>query len=129
MSFERILTNVCADDLAASRDFYVALLGFEVNYNSDWYVQLRSPNSGSYEFGIIKRTHELVPKAFQTTPSGMYVTVVVPDVDASYAKALAMGAKIVQQPRNEFYGQRRFLLLDPSGCLLDICSPWSEEEA
>ena len=129
MSFERILTNVCADDLAASRDFYVALLGFEVHYDSDWYVQLRNPNCGGYEFGIIKRTHELVPKAFQTTPSGMYVTFVVPDVDESYAKALAMGAKIVQQPRNEFYGQRRFLLIDPSGCLLDICSPWSEQEA
>lgn len=129
MSFERILTNVCADDLATSRDFYVALLGFEVNFDSDWYVQLRSPNSGGYEFGIIKRTHDLVPKAFQTTPSGMYVTFVVPNVDESYAKALAMGAKIVQQPRNEFYGQRRFLLLDPSGCLLDICSPWSEQEA
>ena len=40
MTFTRILTNICSDDLAASRDFYVALLGFEVNYDSDWYIQL-----------------------------------------------------------------------------------------
>ncbi len=129
MSFSRILTNICADDLAASRDFYVQLLGFEVNYDSDWYVQLRSPTNAEFEFGIILRTHDLVPASFQTVPSGMYVTFVVPDVDASYAKALAMGVRIVQEPRNEFYGQRRFLALDPSSCLIDICSPWSEDEA
>ena len=40
MTFTRILTNICSDNLEASRDFYVALLGFEVNYDSDWYIQL-----------------------------------------------------------------------------------------
>ena len=129
MSFSRILTNVCADDLAASRDFYVQLLGFEVSYDSDWYVQLRGPQPAALEFGIILRTHELVPKAFQTRPSGMYVTFVVLDVDASYAQAQRMGAQLVQAPRNEFYGQRRCLLLDPAGCLIDLCSPFTAEEA
>ena len=128
MSFSRILTNICADDLGKSRDFYVQLLGFQVNYDSDWYVQLRSPAPQDLEFGIIQRTHELVPPKFQTAPSGMYVTFVVPNVDELYAKAQAMGATLVQEPRNEFYGQRRFLVLDPSGCLVDICSPWSDEE-
>lgn len=128
MSFTRIITNICADDLPASRDFYVQLLGFAINYDSDWYVQLRGPAPHEVEFGIIRRDHELVPKAFQTAPSGMYVTFVVPDVDAAFAKAQAMGARIVQPPRNEFYGQRRFLVLDPAGCLVDICAPWSEDE-
>jgi catechol 2,3-dioxygenase-like lactoylglutathione lyase family enzyme len=128
MSFSRILTNICADDLAASRDFYVQLLGFTIHYDSDWYVQLRGPHPQDLEFGLIKRTHELVPKEFQTPPSGMYVTFVVPNVDELHGKALAMGARVIQEPRNEFYGQRRFLVLDPAGCLLDICSPWSEEE-
>ena len=128
MSFIRILTNICADDLAASRDFYVQLLGFAINYDSDWYVQLRGPSPQELEFGIIKRNHELVPKSFQTTPSGMYVTFVVPNVDELYQKAMTMGARIIQEPRNEFYGQRRFLVLDPGGCLIDVCSPWSEDE-
>jgi catechol 2,3-dioxygenase-like lactoylglutathione lyase family enzyme len=128
MSFSRILTNICADDLAACRDFYVQLLGFVVRYDSDWYVQLGSPGLLELEFGIIKRTHDLVPKAYQTAPVGMYVTFVVPDVDEVYKKAQAMGAKIVQEPRNEFYGQRRFLVIDPAGCLIDVCSPWSEQE-
>lgn len=128
MSFSRILTNICADDLAACRDFYVQLLGFVVKYDSDWYVQLGDQGPLELEFGIIKRTHDLVPKAYQTAPTGMYVTFVVPDVDEVYKKAQEMGAKIIQEPRNEFYGQRRFLVLDPAGCLIDVCSPWSEHE-
>ncbi len=128
MSFSRILTNICADDLAACRDFYVQLLGFVVKYDSDWYVQLGASGPLELEFGIIKRTHDLVPKAYQTAPTGMYVTFVVPNVDEVYKKAQEMGAKIIQEPRNEFYGQRRFLVLDPAGCLIDVCSPWSEQE-
>jgi predicted enzyme related to lactoylglutathione lyase len=123
MFFSRILTNICADDLAACRDFYVQLLGFVVKYNSDWYVQLGAPGPLELEFGIIKRRHDLVPKAYQTAPTGMYVTFVVPDVDEVYKKAQEMGAKVIQEPRNEFYGQRRFLVLDPAGCLIDVCSP------
>jgi catechol 2,3-dioxygenase-like lactoylglutathione lyase family enzyme len=129
MSFSRILTNICSDRLAESRDFYVALLGFDVSYDSDWYIQLRSPSNPELEFGIILRSHSLVPQEYQTTPSGMYVTFVVPDVDLVYEKALAMGLRIIQAPKNEFYGQRRFLTVDPNGCLIDICSPVSETES
>lgn len=128
MPFTRILTNICSDRLIESRDFYVALLGFEVNYDSDWYVQLRCPTNHELEFGIIARTNGLVPASFQNAPTGMYVTFVVPDVDAVYSKAKALGLAIVQEPKNEFYGQRRFLTVDPNGCLIDVCSPWSENE-
>lgn len=128
MTFSRILTNICSDDLPRSRDFYVELLGFKVGYDSDWYVQMQSPANPELEFGIISRTSELVPKAFQTMPTGMYVTFVVPNVDAVFGVARRMKLNVLQEPKNEFYGQRRFLLTDPNGCLLDICSPWSDHE-
>lgn len=124
MILKRILTNICSDRLVESRDFYVALLGFTVKYDSDWYVQLASAENPELELGIIRRDHELVPHDHQTSPSGIYITFVVADVDHVYRQALAMGLSIVQPPRNEFYGQRRFLTVDPNGCLIDICSPW-----
>ena len=128
MSVQRILTNICADDLASSRDFYVKLLDMKVNYDSDWYVQLKSAHNDLLELGIILRSHSLVPPAFQKMPTGVYVTFVVPDTDFIYQRALQLKLPIVQEPRNEFYGQRRFLLTDPAGCLVDICSPWHEDE-
>jgi len=123
----RILPNICSADLQKSRDFYVDLLDFQVKYDSDWYVQLCSPDDSEIEYGIIKRDHELVPDQYQQKPTGMYITFVVSDVDTTYKKALEMGFKIIQEPRNEFYGQCRFLTQDPDGCLIDICSPWEDE--
>ena len=123
----RILTNICSNDLPKSKDFYVKLLGFNVKYESDWYIQLCSPKDSEIEYGIMQRNHELVPEEYQNRPNGMYVTFVVEDVDVTYNKAIEMNVSIVQEPRNEFYGQRRFLVKDPNGCLIDICSPWGTE--
>ncbi len=123
----RILTNICSDDLQKSKNFYVELLGFSVKYDSDWCVQLCSPKDSEIEYGIIQRNHELVPEEYQNAPTGMYVTFVVDDVDTTYSKAIEMNTPIIQEPRNEFYGQRRFLIKDPNGCLVDICSPWESK--
>lgn len=123
MAIDRILTNIASERLAESRDFYVALLGFAVNYDSDWYVQLKNPAKPDQQLGIILRTSELLPAEYQRAPTGMYVTFVVDDVDAAHERALELGVPILQEPRDEFYGQRRFLTVDPSGCLVDVCSP------
>ena len=123
----RILTNICSDDLQKSKKFYVELLGFKVKFDSDWYIQLCSPIDSEIEYGLIQKNHELIPKEFQQKPNGMYVTFVVSDVDETYKKAIEMNISIIQKPKNEFYGQRRFLVKDPNGCLIDICSPWESE--
>ena len=47
----RILTNICADDLQKSKEFYVDLLGFKVKYDSEWYVQLCLPDNSEIEYG------------------------------------------------------------------------------
>ena len=59
-------------------------------------MQIASPARLKFEFGIIKRTHDLVPKAFQTAPAGVYVAFVVPDVDKVYRKAQGMGATVIR---------------------------------
>ncbi len=119
----RILTNICSDDLQKSKAFYIDFLGLHIKCDSDWYVQLCSPQDSEIEYGLIQKNHSLVPKAYQNSPTGMYVTFVVIDVDVIYQKAINMNIPIIQEPQNEFYGQRRFLTKDPSGCLIDICSP------
>lgn len=123
MAIARLIPNICSQKLAESRDFYVNLLGFEVAFNSDWYVQVASPNNPKLELGIIQQDHELVPPAFQKTPQGQYLTLVVDDVDAVYAKAQTMNLEVLQPPKDEFYGQRRMLIVDPNGLLLDVSAP------
>ena len=53
------------------------------------------------------------PGDFGGSPVSLYVY--VPDVDATVAAARAAGAKVVQEPTNQFYGDRTCELTDPEG--------------
>jgi catechol 2,3-dioxygenase-like lactoylglutathione lyase family enzyme len=123
MALSRLIPNICSQNLAVSREFYQTLLGLEVTFDSDWYVQVAAPGNPPFELGIIQGDHELIPPAFQAVPQGVYLTIVVDDVEAVYARAQAMHHPVVQPPKDEFYGQRRMLIADPNGLLLDISSP------
>ena len=118
----RILTNICSDNLVESKDFYTKLFDFKVDYDSDWFVHLISKDS-SLELGLIDRTNEIVPIGFQNNPQGFYITFVVDNVDELLKVAESEKFEIISKPTNTVYGQRRLLLKDPDGTLVDISSP------
>ena len=118
----RIMTNICSDKLPESRNFYTKLFDFNVGFDSDWFVQLVSEDQ-SLELGIIDRTHEMVPKGFQLNPQGFYITFVVDNADEVFKIAQSESFEIVSEPADTFYGQRRLLLKDPNGTLVDVSSP------
>lgn len=123
----RIMTNICSDKLVESRDFYVKLFDFNVDYDSDWFVHLISKNK-KLELGIIERTNEIVPKDFQNRPQGFYITFVVENADEIFKIAESEKFEIISQPTDTSYGQRRLLLKDPNGTLVDISSPIKDFE-
>jgi uncharacterized glyoxalase superfamily protein PhnB len=59
---------------------------------------------------------------FRAAPTGGMLTLVVDDVDAVHARAQEAGIEIVEPPTDLFYGQRRMLVTDPNGLLVDISS-------
>ncbi|WP_298504952.1 VOC family protein [uncultured Maribacter sp.] len=118
----RIMTNICSDDLVKSRDFYTKLFDFKVNYDSEWFIHLISKDD-KLELGIIDRTNDLVPEEYQSKPQGFYITFVVSNADKIYEIAISENFEVVRKPSNTFYGQRRVLLKDPNGALVDISSP------
>ncbi len=116
------MTNICSDDLVKSRDFYTKLFDFKVNYDSEWFIHLISKDD-KLELGIIDRTNDLVPEEYQSKPQGFYITFVVSNADKIYEIAISENFEVVRKPSNTFYGQRRVLLKDPNGALVDISSP------
>ena len=119
----RTMFNIAADDLAAVRDFYVRLLDMEVIYDSHWFKVLVPSEGPRFELGIIARDSEVTPAAAARPPGGGYLTFVVEEVLVAFEQAKAMGAEILEPPTDLFYGQRRLLLRDPAGTLVDISSP------
>ena len=109
--------------LAESRDFYVRLLEMEVAFDSDWYVLLRDPRRPRLQLAFVADGHATVPAAFHGPARGLLVTVEVDDVDAVHARALADGVELAQELRDEEFGQRHFMAVDPNGLLVDVYHP------
>ncbi len=118
----RIMTNICSDKLQESKHFYTKLFDFNVDYDSDWFIHLISKDK-NLELGIIDKSNELVPEGFQNNPQGFYMTFVVESADELFKIAESEKFEIVSPPMDTFYGQRRLLLKDPNGALVDISSP------
>ena len=128
MPVRRAFPTILSDRLAETRDFYVGLLGFEVAYDSDWFVALLSrdpadPTETVHELGVQAVGHELVPLPYRADPAGVVLTFVVDDVDAVHADARRRGLPVVAPPREVFYGRRRMLVTDPNGLLVDVSTP------
>lgn len=126
---DRSFYSVFSTDLARSKAWYLSLFDYEVAFDSDWFVHLRSIDNPALELGIIRRDHEIVPLAFRAEPAGGMVTIVVDDVDALHQRAVELGYPVVEEPRDLFYGQRRVLLVDPDGLLLDLSSDGEPDPA
>jgi len=123
----RMMTNICSNKLTESRDYYTKLFDFNVDYDSDWFVHLISQDK-QIELGIISRTSEIVPDEIEDNPQGFYVTFVVDNTDDVFKIAKNQGFEIISEPTDTFYGQRRLLLKDPNGVVVDVSSPIPSNE-
>ncbi|MFK0258177.1 VOC family protein [Streptomyces sp. NPDC090445] len=120
-------------DVAASRDFYTRHLGFEVTFESDWYVSLRRPDAPQYELALLDHAHPTVPEGHRVAlRGGLLLNFEVDDVDSEHQRLVAgAGLPEVLPLRTEEFGQRHFIVAAPDGVLIDVITvvPPSEEYA
>ncbi|MBW7457449.1 VOC family protein [Paenibacillus sepulcri] len=125
-----IMTKKVAD----CAEFYRQYFGYEVVYESDWYVSLRTGGGqqGSYELALLDAGHPTIPAQYRKRAEGVILNMEVDDVDGEYER-LVIGAKLTleQDIRDEEFGQRHFILSDPGGILIDVIAviPPSVEES
>lgn len=122
----RMFTNLLVSDVSRSATFYETLLGMSRHFDSDWFVILTDPNLDGVEFGLLARDSHVVPDSARQAPAGVMVTFVVDDVDVIHERAKEQGLTVLQGPQDMFYGQRRMLVTDPDGTILDISAPVSQ---
>ena len=115
-----LFPDICSDALAESKAFYVSLFGFIPVFEIDWYIQLRAPNDENVQIAFVARNHTSIPKEFQRSPQGVFVTIEVADAAALYEEARRQDRKIVLDLRDEAWGQRHFMTVDPNGLLVDV---------
>ncbi|MGW0658590.1 VOC family protein [Streptodolium elevatio] len=114
--------------LAESRDFYTGLLGFEVTFETDWYVSLRRPGPLPYEIALLDPTHPTIPEGCGKPVQGLLLNFEVADVDAEWQRLVVeegLDAKL--EIRSEAFGQRHFIVADPNGVLIDVITEITPE--
>ena len=112
---------ICTDKVAESKAFYLGHFPFEIIFDSDWYVSLKSTGERPFELALLDYGHETIPEGFRDKVSnGLIINVEVEDVDTIYEQFQAAGVPIHKTLRSEDFGQRHFIAADPNGVLIDV---------
>jgi catechol 2,3-dioxygenase-like lactoylglutathione lyase family enzyme len=113
MAVRRIVAYAGGEELAASRDFYVEVLGMQVTME-DPVLDLRSPEHPAAE--VIVGAQEM-----QDAQPSFGVDVGDPAaVDAIHAEAVSRGLRVVYPLTDEPWGVRRFFVEDPGGTVINV---------
>jgi catechol 2,3-dioxygenase-like lactoylglutathione lyase family enzyme len=115
VSIRRVVPNLASEDIAATRDFYVGLLGFDVVMDLGWIVTVASPSNATAQIS-------LAAEGIRAQSDAPVITVEVANVDAVHAAAVERGIEIVRALRDEEWGVRRFFVRDPDGRVINVMS-------
>jgi len=116
---QRIVPALSYDDAPAMIEFLCRAFGFEERFRLDM------PDGSIGHASLLSDEDEVTlasayPEGGLGGPSGLphlhaSVMVYVDDVDAHYARAVAAAAKILQEPEDQFFGDRTYRAEDPEG--------------
>ena len=111
---------ICVKSVSDNQKYYQSLFGLNTAFEIDWYAQLQSPENEFLQIAFVQRDHPSVPAKYQQIPSGVVATLEVEDVDQYYKKAKELGLNVALDLRDEEWGQRHFMVVDPNGLLVDV---------
>ena len=111
MEIKRFDTTISTDKMVECKEFYMKYFGFQLVYESDWYIELLAPGmSAGISFSKPQRD---VGDFFHG--SGIIVSLEVADVDGEYRRLKAAEVEIYQELQDKPWGERSFVINDPSG--------------
>lgn len=118
---KKIYPLVITDKIAETVAFYKDNFDFKAIFEQDWYVQLLHEKSG-VELAFMRPNVETQPvelhKGF--SGGGIVFSVEVDDAKAEWQRLKDKNLNVVVSLRDEEWGQRHFIIVDPSGVYVDI---------
>lgn len=111
MKIKRIDTTFSTEKLQESKDFYMNHFGFKLAYESDWYIELVTPEGDA---GISFTLPQREEGEF-FNGKGMILSFEVEDVEAEYNRLKEDNVTIYQDLQDKPWGERSFVVDDPNG--------------
>lgn len=115
-----IVPTILAKDMDRSIDFYLAVAGYDVLAQDEIRTMLGPAHvSAQPALCLIDEMSQMVPRAARGMAGGLYLSIIVKDVEACHAAALKLGVEIIEPPhgRND---ATRTILRDPNGVVVDV---------
>lgn len=107
--------------LADSRAFFVDQFDMRVVFEATWVVMLAAGAEDRIALGLMAGDHPSHPPGPEVFGGpGMIFTVQVHDAAAWHARMLERGVAIAHPLHDAPWGQRRFVVRDPSGIAVDV---------
>lgn len=120
MKLEDFYPIIVTPKLFECRDFYRRWFGFEVGFESSWFIWMSS-TEGTRSLAFMHPDHPSAPPGPEPFSGlGMCLEFQVENVHAEYERFKSEGASIEYSLRDEPFGQRRFGLHDPAGVWIDV---------
>jgi lactoylglutathione lyase len=114
------------EDVAASRNFYAEAFELPVGFAHEGgdYGEMQTGET-TLSFSSRKLMQQLGknPDVADPAAPSFEIAFEVDDVPGALARALRAGAQLVQEVKEEAWGQTTSYVSDPDGYLVEICSP------
>tara|TARA_B100000929_G_C15485695_1_gene412715 strand:+ start:508 stop:1044 length:537 start_codon:yes stop_codon:yes gene_type:complete len=125
----KLNAGIITEKLQETKKFYTEVLDFELSFENEFYLLLRTPNQ-SAEISFLQPNHPSQRPIFQLefNGKGVYLTIEVESVDEVYKQLKDKGVQIEIEIRNEPWGDRHFAIVDPNGIGIDIVTYTETEE-
>ncbi|MEV6394454.1 VOC family protein [Streptomyces sp. NPDC051907] len=107
-------------DVDASRDFFLAHLGYQVAMADDGFCSLTREDAGVDIVLLRKGTEVLPAEQRDQEAGGLIVALTVSGLAAEETRLRAAGAPITMPMREEPWGERLFQLTDPNGVVVQL---------
>ena len=113
--------GIITSKLSETRKFYIDTLGFEIVFESEWFLLLSTPR-GKSNIAFMLPDHPSQKPIFQSefAGRGVFITVEVEDVDRVYEEIKSKDIPIEVEIRDEEWGDKHFAIVDPNGIGVDF---------
>ncbi|HMM22237.1 MAG TPA: VOC family protein [Selenomonadales bacterium] len=112
MKIKRMDATISTSKMQESKNFYMRYFDFRLVFESDWYIELISPEEPT--IGVSFTLPQRDAGEF-FNGKGIILSFGVEDVDAEYKRLKAEGIEIMQELQDKPWGERSFVVDDPTG--------------
>ena len=120
MKLKKLFPITITSDLKECCDFYTKVFDFDIVFEAEWYIHLR--HECGTELAVMLPDLDNQPKFLhaQYAGEGVVYSFEVDDAKKEYERIKELEVEIIFNLKDEEWGQRHFMIKDPSGMIVDI---------